>query len=198
MVNSLNTKHIRPFRIIIPLFLAMIATQYGCGSDSASSAFDNEKPVNPDDYFVVERSIEINRPINVVFNYAGNPSFDIHWRNEVNEMTADGPWAVGTNYYEDSTILFNPHYLTVTKLEVLDPPFRMVVQTPPGHLHLRAERTFKVIDDDTTMFTYQLQVDKRMPRKASSMPGSGMVAKPYYYQVMKFYQWRLKRTLESQ
>lgn len=149
------------------------------------------------DTFVVRESITIDVPQEEAFCFAGNPANDVAWRSEVNTMTADGPWAVGTTYYEDSTLGFNPSYVTVTELVVLDAPTRMVVQTPADSLFLRAERTFERLSATSTRFTYRLEVDTRMPRDATGLPLPTWLVRWHYSNVMRRYQRKLERLLEN-
>lgn len=147
--------------------------------------------------FEVQNSIVINAPAEAVFCFAGNPENDAAWRSEVNDMTADGPWAEGTLYYEDSTLGLNKHYLTITELEELDYPNLMIVQTPADSLFLRAERSFETLANGKTRFTYKLIVDVRMPLAATGLPVPPLLAKLYYGQVMRNYQAKLKQLLEA-
>ncbi|MDC0253592.1 hypothetical protein OAK75_01750 [Bacteriovoracales bacterium] len=148
-------------------------------------------------YFVVENSIVINKPIGKVFEFAANPLNDEQWRSEVNKIKASGPWEVGTTYKEDSTLGLNPHYKTITKMLELEHPKKMVVQTGQEHLHLRSERTFKKLDESKTLMTYHVQVDKGMPYTATKLPAPSFLVKIYYSQVMKSYLQKLKRILEQ-
>ena len=127
-------------------------------------------------YFVVENSIVINRPIDIVFEFAANPLNDEQWRSEVNKIEANGPWEVGTIYKEDSTLGLNPHYKTITKMLELEHPKKMVVQTGQEYLHLRSERTFKELNERKTIMTYHVQVDKGMPYIATKLPAPNFVA----------------------
>lgn len=147
--------------------------------------------------FEVEQSIVIDAAQEDVFCFAANPLNDAQWRSEVNEMTADGPWAEGTLYLEDSSLGSNPQYLTETFLQVLEFPTRMVVQTPQDSLFLRAERTFEAMENGKTRFTYHLTVDTRMPRAATGWSLPTWLVRWHYNNVMRRYQRALKQLLEQ-
>jgi hypothetical protein len=147
--------------------------------------------------FAVTQSVVIDSAQDEVFCFAADPINDAAWRSEVNEMTADGPWAVGTTYYEDSTLGLNPSYLTVTYMAALEFPTRMVVQSPADSLFLRAERTFAGLADGTTRFTYHLEVDTRMPQDATGLLVPTWLVRWHYTNVMRRYQQTLKRLLEA-
>ena len=148
--------------------------------------------------FSVENSIIINADIETVFNFAANPVNDSQWRSEVNAMSATGPWEVGTIYYEDSRLGFNPHYITPTILIELDPTYTMLVETPEDNLYLQAKRTFEELADGSTRMTYRLEVDVRMPSDAAGFYVPPLLAKIYYDNVMSGYLWRLKSILENE
>ncbi len=147
--------------------------------------------------FELERQIVIDAAQSDVFCFAGNPLNDSVWRSEVNGMFADGPWQVGTRYYEDASLGRKPHYLTTTELRVLDFPRAMVVETPKDALLLRIERSFEELEDGRTRFTYRLIVDTRMPFEATGIRVPAFVSKLYYGRTVSQYQKKLKSFLES-
>lgn len=147
--------------------------------------------------FTVENQVVIDAEVQSVFEFAANPLNDVHWRSEVNEMTASGPWEVGTIYTEDSRLGIRPHYVTPAVMIELEPPHRMVVETPEDNLYLRATRTFEPLDDGRTMMTYRLDVDLRMPVDVSGLYLPRFFVELYYNHVMRFYLSRLRYILEN-
>ena len=147
--------------------------------------------------FTVENSVVIDADVQSVFEFAANPLNDVHWRNEVNTMTASGPWEVGTIYYEDSRLGIRPHYVTPAAMIELEPPHRMVIETPEDNLYLRATRTFEQLDDGHTMMTYRLDVDLRMPVEVTGLYLPRFFVELYYNHVMRFYLSRLRYILEN-
>lgn len=148
--------------------------------------------------FTVENSIVIDADIDTVFEFAANPLNDSEWRSEVNSMEATGPWEVGTVYYEDSHLGFNPHYITPTILKELEAPYLMVAETPEDNLFLQAKRSFDTLDDGKTSMTYRLEVDVRMPADATRFYLPQFFVEIYYNNVMRTYLWRLKNLLENE
>jgi uncharacterized protein YndB with AHSA1/START domain len=148
--------------------------------------------------FTVENSVVINAQVQDVFEFAANPLNDVQWRSEVNTMTASGPWEVGTIYYEDSRLGIRPHYVTPTVMTELEPPHRMVVETPEDNLYLKATRTFEPLDDGRTMMTYRLDVDLRMPVDVTGLYLPRFFVELYYNHVMRVYLSRLRYILENE
>lgn len=148
--------------------------------------------------FTVENTIAIDADIDTVFEFAANPLNDSQWRSEVNSMEATGPWEVGTVYYEDSHLGFNPHYMTPTILKELDYPHLMVAETPEDNLYLQAKRSFEELDDGNTLITYRLEVDVRMPADATRLYLPQFLVEIYYNNVMRGYLRQLKNILENE
>jgi len=160
---------------------------------ASTSAFGEEQPRT----FTIENSIIIDADIETVFAFAADPLNDSQWRSEVNVMDADGPWEVGTVYYEDSRLGLNPHYITPTVLTDLESPYLMVVETPEDNLYLQAIRVFEELDDGRTLMTYRLEVDVRMPADASGFHFPQFLVEIYYSNVMRCYLRQLKNILED-
>ena len=147
--------------------------------------------------FEVIESVVIQANQEAVFCFAGNPLNDPEWRAEVNTMTSDGPWMVGTRYKEESTLLLNPNYVTITSLVVLDFPSQMVAETPKDALFLRSDRRFQRLEEDKTRITYTITLDERLIEDIVGLRLPVFLVKLYYSVVAGKYLRRLKDLLES-
>lgn len=111
----------------------------------------------------IERTVVIHRTPADVFDVAAELLNDPYWREEVNTMTADGPFGVGTIYTEDAHVGLQLHWITDTELTVVDPPREVMGETPPSSPYfLRFHRSFEPWGLFSTKMTYEVQFSRAL------------------------------------
>ena len=137
-----------------------------------------------------ENTIEINAPIQNVFDYISDVANDTSWRSEVDRMDVQGEIKVGTLAIEYST-LFGPFVKTVTptRIVILESPHKVVYETEASvEPWLTSRRYLKEINPNCTLMTYQLESD---------LPASGVIGKLYNVLMKKLYGPRLPKYLNE-
>ena len=153
----------------------------------------------------ISQSIVINKPIDEVYDHVKDTMNDDTWRNEVREMTADGPFAIGTTYTEVAHIGLNRNFVTKTILVDLRKNQRAFYITPTDAPYfLSSLREVKKLKSDeideknqqSTEFTYTVKFDSRMSKENLGVNLSPRILEISYGIIMKKYLRNLKRYLE--
>ena len=135
-------------------------------------------------------SIEVNAPVETVFDYISDIAKDPNWRSEVDKMEVDGPIEIGTLATEYST-LFRPFVKTITptRIKILEQPNVVAFETDPGvEPWLISHRSLKALGPERTEMTYRLEAD---------LPPGGLVGKLYLALMVRFYGPRLPQYLQQ-
>ncbi len=151
----------------------------------------------PAELVTISKSISINKDVEVVFNLVKNTMNDDIWRSEVNSMQASGEFEVGTVYTEDARIGFNRNFVTRTQLVRLVENKEAFYVTPKSEPYfLSSLRQVEKMKNGKTKFTYTVQFDKNMSKKAFGLNVSKRMLKLGYSVIMGQYLRRLKNYLE--
>tara|TARA_Y100000817_G_C16739890_1_gene491955 strand:- start:252 stop:779 length:528 start_codon:yes stop_codon:yes gene_type:complete len=145
---------------------------------------------------VMEKSIEIQRSIEDVYEFAGNALNDGSWRKEVNEIRMDGPFNVGTIFYEDAKLGSHDHFITYTEITEMNEHEVIYETTLDNPSYLKSHRIFEAIDSETTRFTYHVEVEEKMFKDILKLPVPKFLAKWAYKRRMKKYLKSLRDQLE--
>ncbi|EPZ50026.1 polyketide cyclase/dehydrase and lipid transport [Bacteriovorax sp. BAL6_X] len=145
----------------------------------------------------VTGSIEINTPIEEVFEFVADPMNDHHWRSEVNDMATNSrTFEIGSTFREDAWIGIRKHFITTTELIELNAPHQALFETVRSNPYfLRSNRMFKE-SENGTIFTYVVDFDRRMIKETFGFNAKPEVVVKLYGVLMKKYLKKLKRKLE--
>ncbi len=145
----------------------------------------------------ISKSIVIHKDIETVYEHVKDTMNDDTWRTEVNDMSADGPFRLGTTYTEDAHIGLNRNFITKTVLMGYFKNKMAYYVTPlKAKYFLSSLRQVKKIDEETTEFTYTVKFDSRMSEETLGINLSPRILEISYGIIMKQYLRNLKRYLE--
>ena len=114
---------------------------------------------------IISKKIVIDKPIEQVFFHVSNTMNDYTWREEVNEMSGDGNFEVGTTYTEDAHIGLQPNFITKTQLLDLQENDRAYYETPKDAKYfLSSLREVKSLTNNKTLFTYTVIFDSELSK----------------------------------
>ena len=148
--------------------------------------------------FTTQASIEIKAPPEVVFELAADTTNDYLWRDEVHQITASGPFEVGTKYLEDAALGIHKHYYTEVSLVELEQPFKAVyVTTKENPYYLKSSRMVKKISNNLTRLTYHVVIQKEMIQSITGLPLPAGLTSLVYSARMKKYLRKLRNVIES-
>lgn len=150
-----------------------------------------------DNRITMRDSIEIWKRPQDVFVFVSDGSNDPKWRTEVDRMDVSGPVKLGTEWIEYSTFFKWFHTVTPVSVKELDPPKRVVVETPDEHpAWLRSVREVQAIDQ-RSRFAYELAFDLVTFKQITPvLPPGWLVAKWYIRRIRRYLQ-NAKRILET-
>lgn len=143
-------------------------------------------------------SIEIDAPIEEVFEFVADPMNDHIWRSEVNEMTTNTRHLKeGSVFREDAWIGIRKHFITTTELIKLDYPHQALFETVKSNPYfLRSNRLFEETQNGTT-FSYVVDFDKRMIKETFGFNAKPEVVVKLYSLLMKKYLYKLKKSFAN-
>lgn len=145
----------------------------------------------------ISKSVIINKDITSVFDHVKNTLNDDTWRKEVNHMSADGPFQIGTTYTEDAHIGFQKHFITKTVLVGLKDLDHALYITPKNaKYYLSSLREVKSLGPHRTKFTYTVKFDQRMSKVTLGVSTPRPLLVIGYGVIMSQYLNKLKRHLE--
>jgi hypothetical protein len=145
----------------------------------------------------INKSVEIDQDIKVVFDLVSNTMNDHHWRSEVNDMSADGEFAVGTIFTEDAHIGLRKNFITRTQLiELHDLKNAFYVTPKDAPYFLSSRREVKELSNGKTLVTYTVKFDPKMSRVTVAIPLPRKVLEVSYGLIIKKYLKNLKKYLE--
>lgn len=151
----------------------------------------------PGELITISQSVLIEREVEIVFDLVKNTMNDDIWRSEVNSMQASGEFEVGTVYTEDARIGLNKNFITRTQLVRLVENSKAFYVTPKSEPYfLTSLRQVEKTQNGMTKFTYTVQFDKNMSKKAFGINISKRMLKLGYSVIMKQYLRKLKNYLE--
>lgn len=151
----------------------------------------------PGELITISQSVLIEREVEIVFDLVKNTMNDDIWRSEVNSMQASGEFEVGTVYTEDARIGLNKNFITRTQLVRLVENSEAFYVTPKSEPYfLTSLRSVEKTQNGMTKFTYTVQFDKNMSKKAFGINISKRMLKLGYSVIMKQYLRKLKNYLE--
>jgi hypothetical protein len=112
----------------------------------------------------IKRSIVIDEPIEKVCAFVTNPMNDHLWRSEVNSMVIEGDdLEVGVLVIEDAWIGLRRHFITKTRIEALNCPHEgLFITTEDNPYYLKSHRSFEMLGENQTRFTYDLEFGVEM------------------------------------
>ena len=149
------------------------------------------------DLVEISKSIVINVHQEAVFDHVKDTTNDHTWRNEVNSMTADGDFEVGTRYTEDAHIGLQRNFITTTVLKELQDLQLAYYETPQDAKYfLSSSRNVERLNDRQTLFTYIVKFDPKMSKETLGQYYSIGFLKLSYGLIMNFYLNNLKNYLE--
>ncbi|MFG1501295.1 SRPBCC family protein [Halobacteriovorax sp. XZX-3] len=145
----------------------------------------------------VTGSIEIDAPIEEVFEFVADPMNDHHWRSEVNDMATNSrTFEVGSTFREDAWIGIRKNFITTTELIKLNAPYQALFETVRSNPYfLRSNRMFNE-SENGTLFTYVVDFDRRMIKETFGFNAKPEVVVKLYGVLMKKYLKKLKKRLE--
>lgn len=147
---------------------------------------------------VMRQNIEVRRRAHDVFAFVSDGSNDPRWRTEVDRMDVAGPVALGTQWMEYSTFFKALHTLTPVVIKELDPPRRVMVETPDQHpFWLRSIREVQAMDDQRSRLTYELAFDLSLFRQITPILPPGWLVAKWYARRIRRYLRNAQRILES-
>jgi len=143
-------------------------------------------------------SIEIGASAQAVFDFVSDGSNDPKWRTEVDRMDVSGPVKLGTEWNEFSTFFKLFHTVTPVSVKELDPPKRVVVETPDQHpAWLRSIREVQAIAEQRSRLTYELAFEMAAFKLITPvLPPGWLVAKWYIRRIRKYLR-NAKQILET-
>lgn len=146
----------------------------------------------------VKRSIVINQPIEKVCAFVTNPLNDHLWRSEVNSMVIEGDaLEVGAVVVEDAWIGLRRNFITKTRIEVLDCPHEgLYITTEDNPYFLKSHRTFEVVGENQTRFTYDVEFGVEMITATLALPLRPSFVSQMYGVKMWTYLKKLQRVLK--
>jgi hypothetical protein len=143
-------------------------------------------------------SVEIWKRPQDVFVFVSNGSNDPKWRTEVDRMDVSGPVRLGTEWIEYSTFFKLFHTVTPVSVRELDPPKRVVVETPDQHpAWLRSVREVQAIGDQRSRFAYELAFDLATFKQITPVLPPGWLVAKWYIRRIRRYLGNAKRILET-
>lgn len=146
----------------------------------------------------ISKSIEIQAPIEDVFDHVKNTLNDDTWREEVNSMEADGPFMIGTTFTEDAHIGLERNFITKTTLIELIDNERAFYQTPLNAKYfLSSLRKVQALSSDKTKFTYSVEFDHEMSKETLRIKLPEQVLEFSYGLIMSKYLKNLKHYFEK-
>ncbi|MBI1789723.1 MAG: SRPBCC family protein [Acidobacteria bacterium] len=144
-------------------------------------------------------SIDVDCDQRSVFDFVSDGRNDPGWRTEVDRMDVAGPVALGAQWMEYSTFFKVLHTLTPVVIKELDPPKRVMVETPAQHpFWLRSVREVQAIDDQRSRLTYELAFDLSLLRQITPILPPGWFVAKWYARRIRRYLRNAQRILESE
>jgi hypothetical protein len=141
----------------------------------------------------ISKSIVIDAPVDIVFNHVSNTMNDHTWRDEVNSMSADGAFEVGTIFTEDARIGLQQNFITRTQLLDLKENLSAYYETPNNDkFFLSSYRHVKSVSSNKTLFTYTVKFDQEMSKVTLGVKVPRSILKIGYGVIMKRYLVNLK------
>jgi uncharacterized protein YndB with AHSA1/START domain len=108
--------------------------------------------------FVVETSVNIERPIEDVFAFVADPRNDVRWWRGVRRVELlDGDGGVGTEYSQRGRLLGLPFFNQLTVAEYA-PPSRVVLRTTKSLTPFVAVYHLTALDGARTRFAMRAEV----------------------------------------
>ncbi|ATH07147.1 hypothetical protein BIY24_04100 [Halobacteriovorax marinus] len=141
--------------------------------------------------------IQINAPIDKVFDLVSSPMNDHLWRSEVNDMTTNNEEViVGSWYREDAWIGIRKNFITTTEVVSINAPYNVTFITPKeSPFYLKSRRFFEHQNGITT-FKYIVDFDRKMIKETFGLNVSPKIVMKLYSFQMKRYLKKLKKILE--
>jgi len=141
----------------------------------------------------VQASVDIDRPIEEVFAYAGDFRNDVAWRGEVSELVylTPDPIAVGSRERETARF-FGRTAVTETRVTAFDVPRRVAFEHISGPYRVRGSRAFEPVPGGTR-FTFILDSEVSAAFERLLVP----VLRRLFQRQMDQNVARLKSTLEG-
>lgn len=146
----------------------------------------------------MQASINIGKPVDIVFNFISNGVNDPKWRTEVERMKVNGAPTLGTTWMEYSTFFKWFHIVTPTAIMEFTYPKRIVLETPKNHLPwLRSIREVEAINREQSRFTYELSFDVDLTKQIMPIaPPVWFITLCYMPRIRKYLR-NLKKLIES-
>lgn len=147
---------------------------------------------------VMREAVEVERRAHDVFAFVSDGANDPKWRTEVDRMDVSGPTSLGTEWMEYSTFFKALHTVTPVIVKELDPPKRVVVETPDQHpAWLRSIRQVDILGDHRSRLTYELAFDLVMFKQISPLLPPAWLVEKWYIRRIRRYLKNAKRVLEA-
>lgn len=120
-----------------------------------------------------ERTITIAAPIEKVFAFFTNPENDPKWRDELVEVNASGPYAVGAVIKQVVSAPVVGQVPADIQITAFDPPNNYAFKAIAGPVRPEGSFTLTEVDGGTSL-TMKLSVDIKGPQKfVLSKPAQG-------------------------
>lgn len=146
----------------------------------------------------MRESVVIDASAVDVFEFISDGNNDPQWRTEVDRMDVKGERVLGTLMIEYSSFFRFWHTVTPTQIKELNPPTRLVLETPETNpTWLRSIRTVDKISDGSSRFAYELGFDlDAMKAITPVIPPRALIGAWYGRRIRRYLQ-NAKRIIEG-
>lgn len=135
----------------------------------------------------ISESIVIFSPIEKACEFISNPLNDYIWRSEVNTIIQEG-----NTFVEDAWIGIRRNFITVTELvDSSCPAYSHFITVPENPYYLSSHRSFSVINEHSSRFTYTVDFDVKMIKETFGFEAKPKVVRELYRILMRSYMRRL-------
>lgn len=146
----------------------------------------------------VQKSVILTKPLEEVFEYVKDTTHDKCWRREVNSMTANAPFGIGTFYVEDAHIGLNRNFITTTQITDLKDNDFVLYETPAdAKYYLSSHRKVQKISESKTKFTYTIQFDPKMSKETLGLYIPARILSASYGILVRSYMRKLKSCISQ-
>jgi hypothetical protein len=146
----------------------------------------------------MQGSINIKASLDKVYKFASDSMNDKYWRTEVNKITSNGIFGLGTRYIEDAKLGIHSNYITKTEvIDFVSNQFAIYETIPENKFYLRSSRFFEKVSTNETKFTYVVNVEENMIKDIWGFKIPTSIATYGYRMFMKSYLRKLKNLLED-
>ncbi|WP_127714481.1 hypothetical protein [Halobacteriovorax sp. HLS] len=146
----------------------------------------------------ISKSILIESSHSDVFDIVKNTMNDYLWRSEVNHMSSNGEFEIGTIYTEDAHIGFAKNFITRTQLvELKSEDYAFYITPKDSPYYLESLRQVKRIDHNRTLFTYTVKFEASMSKATIGISLPAKVLEKSYGVIMNKYLRSLRNHLED-